>query len=435
MRIEESTRIIVFGSFLSVLFVASTAVLLTVNATAASPTFSTPVNVSNDSSNAEFPNVQTNANNVYIVWTERSHGIMFRSYSISSESWSPALTSSALRLSPQGTTQYPLMTDSGSHVYVVWAQTTPSNKHLQVYFATSSDDGRAFSTKVIDTDASLAASTPVIAASGNYVSVAWIAGKQSYVRVSSNNGATWTTPYKYSDEHEPQIAEVGASVYAVADGINLAVSHNAGGSWKVTNYGRGSETWIAAAGSDVLFAWETKGKSSVIEAVYSTDGGTTFSAKKDLSAATKDAWAPMVNISDGTFYVAWRTSPGSTSSQEYVSISRNGGSSWSAPVAIGIAKHDNEWPFTVASSGSSTYIMWSEKVNTISGNDDWQTLVSYSSNGGTTWSGPVSLSTSRITGAQPEQDIATGAITSSGSRAFAVWQNNQSSCQIYFSQT
>jgi hypothetical protein len=137
--------------------------------------------------------------------------------------------------------------------------------------------------------------------------------------------------------------------------------------------------------------------------------------------------------SDLTFFIGWRTFPGGSSSQEYVAVSTNTGSTWGAPIAIGIANRDNSWPFTVPASGSNVYIMWSEKVNTK--NNDWQTLVSYSSDDGTTWSLPVSLSTSPVSGAQPEQDIATGAIASSGSTAFAAWENNQTTTQIYFSNT
>jgi hypothetical protein len=221
----------------------------------------------------------------------------------------------------------------------------------------------------------------------------------------------------------------------VADGVKLAVSHNAGSTWKITTLTSGGEPWIAAQGSNVLVAWETKGKTSRINAVYSTNSGTTFSKTTDLSTSTTDAWAPMVNISGTNFYVAWRTNPNESTSQEYVDVSANTGSTWSGPTAIGIASRDNAWPFTVAASGSNVYIMWSEKLNSILGGTDWQTLVSYSSDGGSTWSTPVSLSTSSTLGAQKEHDIATGAIASSGSLAFAVWQNNQTDSQIYFSDT
>jgi len=80
--------------------------------------------------------------------------------------------------------------------------------------------------------------------------------------------------------------------------------------------------------------------------------------------------------------------------------------------------------------------MWSEKVNSVASSKAWQTLAVEGSLSGTTWtwSIPVSLTGTNPTfGAQPEQDIATGAISSSSSAAYAVWQNNATTSQIYFS--
>jgi len=139
----------------------------------------------------------------------------------------------------------------------------------------------------------------------------------------------------------------------------------------------------------------------------------------------------MLGISGSNSIVAYRTFPGGTKSQEYVSVSTNSGASWGAPTTIGIANRLNQWPFDVAVSGSSVYIMWSEKANTE--NNDWQTLVSSSSDSGASWSSPTSLSTTSVSGAQPEQDIATGSISNSGGVAFAAWENNATTTQIYFS--
>jgi hypothetical protein len=327
------------------------------------------------------------------------------------------------------------MAVSGTYVYVVWAQTTSTNKISQIYFAASANGGMTFSTAmVVDASTTTAALTPVIAANGNYVYVAWNSGAASYVTVSANNGGTWTSPHKYSSAHEPQIAGVGANVYAIADGVNIAVSNNAGMSWTTFNEGHGAEPWIAASGTDVLAAWETKSSSSVIYAVVSTNSGVSFSTKKILSSTTPDAWAPMLGISGSTFFVAWRTFPGGSNSQEYVDVSTTAGSSWSAPDAIGIANRDNQWPFTVATSGNNIYIMWSEKANTK--NSDWQTLVTYSSDGGSTWSTPVSPSNNGpLSGAQPEQDIATGAISANGATAYGAWENNGTTTQIFFSSS
>ena len=115
---------------------------------------------------------------------------------------------------------------------------------------------------------------------------------------------------RYSSTPEPQIAGVGPNVYAVADGVALAVSHDAGITWKSFSIGRGSEPWITAAGANVLISWETKGNHSIVYAVVSTNGGVSFTTKVDLSLATSDAWAPMTGISGNTFFVGWRTYPG-----------------------------------------------------------------------------------------------------------------------------
>src|ERR1700719_2298201 len=79
--------------------------------------FSTPVNLSNDSFQAKQPNVQNLGSHVYVAWTESSHGIYFRSSPDNGTTWSPVLTSPAMKLSLKGgTAQYPLMAAYGSNV-------------------------------------------------------------------------------------------------------------------------------------------------------------------------------------------------------------------------------------------------------------------------------------------------------------------------------
>jgi hypothetical protein len=396
--------------------------------------FSAPLNLSNDGNNAQYPNVQSSGSHVYVVWTEKSHGINFRASSDGGSSWSPPTSSAPLRISPAagGSADFPLMAADGANVYVVWSQTTSTDKISQIYFASSSNYGASFNTaKIIDKTPSIASATPVIdASSGNYVYVAWDAGGSSYATVSANNGAAWSSPFKVSGKAEPQIAGVGSNVYAISDG-GLAVSHDAGSTWKITSLGKVSESWIVASGTIVLAAWETKSSASVIYAIESTDSGSTFGSKKLVSSATPDAWAPMVGLSGSNSIIAYRTFPGGTKSQEYVTVSTNSGASWGAPTAIGIANRLNQWPFDVAVSGTNVYIMWSEKVNIV--NNDWQTLVSSSSDSGASWSSPTSLSTMAVSGAQAEHDIATGSITNSGGAAFAAWENNATTTQIYFS--
>jgi len=407
---------------------------------AQTPTFSTPINISNDNGNARFPNVQNNGTNVYVSWTEQSGGILFRASSNGGTSWNPPTSSAALKLSLKGgVASYPLMAEYGSYIYVVWSQTPKSSSPAQIYLAVSSNNGGSFSTAIlVDSDSTVAQTTPVIAAWGSTVYVAWAQNSQSWLASSTNNGASFGKAMQYSSKHEPQLAAAGSDGYAIADGNAIYVTANNGGSWTKTTISGccGAEPWIMASGSNVIASWETKSNASEIEAVSSQNSGKTWSKPVVLSTGVADSWAPMVGIQGNNAVIAWRTNPGGTLSQEYLVTSSNAGMSWTAPVNIGITNRINAWPFTVTISGNTAYTMWSEKVNSVSSSTAWQTLaVEGTLSGNTwTWSSPVSLTGSNPTfGAQPEQDIATGAISSSSSGAYAVWQNNATSSQIYFS--
>lgn len=416
---------------------AFSVVSLNSSATSAVPSFASAYNLSNDQGKAQEPNVQNSGSNVYVAWTEGSKGILFRSSPDNGTTWNPPLTSPATRLSPKGgTAQYPLMAAFGSDVYVVWSQSSSSGSNLQIYIAASTNYGATFSPALlVDSSPSTAETTPVVAAYGSTVYVAWSANSSSMIAASANNGASFGPPFQYSYQHEPQVAASGSYGYAVADGGALYVSPNNGATWQHVLIGGccGSEPWIEASGNNVIVAWETKGSSSQVYVASSQNYGMTWTNAMPLSSQETDSWAPMIGIQGNTAIVAWRTNPGGTLSQEYASSSTNGGATWGSAVAIGIAQRDNEWPFTVSVSDGSTFVMWSEKTNAITSSTDWQTLVTYSSDNGTAWTSPVSLTNSQASGAHPEQDIATGAISSFGTQAFTVWENNASTPQIYFS--
>lgn len=406
------------------------------------PVFAKAYNLSNDENKAGQANVQNSGSHVYVAWSESSYGISFRSSPNGGVTWDPPLTSSALRLSVAGgVSQFPLMiTNGGSYVYATWAQTL--NQVLQVYFTASSNYGASFTTaKVVDNMPTAICITPVIAAYGNDVYVAYDGNGSSYVTASSNNGATWTVPFNYSSGPEPQLAAWGRNAYAISVTLTrsttaLAVTHNNGVSWTKSQSSGGSEPWISAYGANVLAAWETKGNESNIEIITSTNSGVKFTKPFNLSSAVQDAWAPMTGIFGNTEYVAWRTNPGGPQSQEYVSVSINSGLTWCPPIEIGVPGHDNEWPFTVEPSLNNVYIMWAEETSTNTSSNDWQILVTYSSNNGTSWTAPaISLTSSVDSGSAPEADVATGAISSSGSSAYSAWENNATTPQIYFSSS
>ncbi len=282
------SRKVTLSLIVSAVFLFSTiSILSSFSFAISSPSFSTPINISNDSGNARFPNVQNNGSNIYVAWTEQSGGILFRSSPNSGSTWNPPTTSAALKLSPgKGVASYPLIADYGSYVYVVWSQTPKASEPAQIYLAVSSNNGGGFSPAIlVDSDSTVAQTTPVIAAYGSTVYVAWIQNSQSFVASSTNNGASFGASLMYSTMHEPQLAASGSNGYAIADGKAIYVTSNNGGSWKkFTITGCcGAEPWIAASGSNVVASWETKGTSSKISAVSSQNNGASWSTTSSTS--------------------------------------------------------------------------------------------------------------------------------------------------------
>src|SRR5579864_8428064 len=92
--------------------------------------------------------------------------------------WVPPITSPGLKLSTAtGVTQYPQMSANGSNVYVIWSQTSASNKVLQLWFAYSANNGHSFTTEnITDISSSNQAITPAIASWGSAVVVGWTNG-------------------------------------------------------------------------------------------------------------------------------------------------------------------------------------------------------------------------------------------------------------------
>ncbi|MFI5421556.1 MAG: hypothetical protein ACHQ1H_11365, partial [Nitrososphaerales archaeon] len=185
-----------------------------------SAAYTAPVNLSNDSYQAHYPWIANSGNHLYVTWTEEIHGIYFRSSSDGGSTWSPLLTSPATLLSIKqkgyGVANYPIVYANGTDVYVVWSQTvnTSGVNVLQIFIAVSTNSGASFFPAVQLTSGSSTNGwiTPVIAASGSNVYVAYTGnGKNSYVTWSNNYGAagSWHAPLLYATTHEPQIAAWG----------------------------------------------------------------------------------------------------------------------------------------------------------------------------------------------------------------------------------
>ncbi len=309
---------------------------------ASGPTFSTPINLSNDLGRAIDPNIQNVGSKVYVVWTEGSGGIMFKASPDGGVTWNATLKIS----NRGGVSQYPLMSANGSNVYVVWSQTI--NKVLQVFEATSINSGTSFSKPVQLTFANTAGGyiTPVIASWGSNVYIAYVnaSNQESYVTCSATAGVSWTSAYLFGTFHEPQLAAVGGNyVYAVSDHSLQVSSNNCGIGAKQGDVnwtddtpavGVHAEPWLAASGNNVYAIWETKHSTSQVQVMNSSKSGLSWTAPANLSTTLPDSWNPMIGAVGNNAWIALQQYPGGSASQIFVYTTSNAVSTWSSPTSL-----------------------------------------------------------------------------------------------------
>jgi len=453
---QRKFRMSIVLSSIGAVFVLSLFALpsfLTFTSFAAAPVFSAPINLSNDANQAVNPNVINVGKHVYVAWSESSRGILFRESPNGGVTWVPPTSSAALRLSPSGgVANTPLISANGTNVYVVWAQTVSSIS--QIFFAASKNNGQTFGTAIQLTTDTSGSDTPVVASWGSSVYVGYdnISTRESYVLSSTNAGASWTKSTGYGAFHEPQLAAWKSNAYAVSN-QGLATSHNKGSSWTnetIPPFGGQvppvpttmSESWIAAWGTNVYVAYETKGPCStsgcMVNYTISHNSGNTWSTETELSTTLPNSWAPMLAAHGSSAWIATHTYPGGAASQVYVYTSKNSGTTWGAPVDLSGMNGDTSFPFTVATSdGTHVFVAWADQTSTST--NTWVFLVSYSANGGSTWTSAPGINVSQNpsgTQASTNNDIAQGAIASFGTHCYAVWQyTNGASNQIYFSSS
>src|SRR6266566_4950934 len=150
----------------------------------------------------------------------------------------------------------------------------------------------------------------------------------------------------------------------------------------------------------VTFEATTSSGDAVAFAV-SHNGGTTFTTKliapisdipSPLPGATfRDNSFPALAIDGSTLHVAWSNSNGTDADVVYMR-SANGGTTWSAPTAIGGGPGDQFFPWIAARNGT-VYASWFNRAI----GDTYTIAGAASTNGGATWSAPATLSTATLT--------------------------------------
>jgi hypothetical protein len=235
-------------------------------------------------------------------------------------------------------------------VYVAWEDNTPvtgSGGKFEIWMRVSLNYGASFGSAIRITTNTGHSENPSVAASGQYVYVAWEDGTpvsgsggaaEVWMRVSSNYGASFGSAMRIT-----------------------------------TNIGYSGVASVSAYGSYVYVAWQDdtpvpgSGTADEIWMRVSSNYGASFGSAMRMSTNTYNSWSPSVAASGNYVYVAWQddTPVSGSGSNLYPEVwmraSSNYGALFGSAIRITTNTGVSENP-SVAAVGSYVYIAWDDRT-------------------------------------------------------------------------
>jgi hypothetical protein len=248
------------------------------------------------------------------------------------------------------------------------------------------------------------------------------------VAKSTDFGATWsfaTADSTNSGTDKPILAVRGQDVYVVynhSQTIWSASSHDGGRTFTEVKVNQnGKLGWSLAGGGsvapngNVYFAWagyEGSGGAKSKVNLYvskSADGGSTWTTSLiDISQSPPDCsayscgWAylgaqmTLTSDSAGNIYLLWNAGSSPKGPERiYFAKSIDGGNTFSAKADVSLAPAGSHhaFPAIAAAGNGDVRISWMDARAANGGMDKWNVYLRSSTNGGTSWSSEVDLST------------------------------------------
>ena len=334
-----------------------------------------------------------------------------------------------------------IATDRFGHVYMLYAQYTgvpgceACSNPTQV-LQISNDRGATWGSPFViypdgaDTGGQWDSQIVVDPVDGQTVYASFMQNNKSDIIVakSTDFGATWS--YVIADAtnagtDKPILTARGQDVFVAynhAQTIWGAYSHDGGATFAEVKINQnGKLGWSLAGGGTVTpngnayFAWAgyesnggAKGKVNLFVS-RSTDGGATWTTKTiDVSTSPPDCaaflcgWAylgaqlVMTSDANGNIYLLWNS--GSTArgpERIYFAKSTDGGNTYSTKIDISTAPAGTHhaFPAIAAAGNGDVRISWMDARAANGGMDKWNVYYRSSTNGGSTWTNEVDLST------------------------------------------
>lgn len=333
-----------------------------------------------------------------------------------------------------------IASDRFGHVYILYPQYggvpgCPDCYSPTMILQMSSDRGQTFASPIViypegSHSYQVDAQIVVDPVDGRTVYASWLQNNKSDIVVarSTDFGATWsvvTADSTNAGTDKPILAVRGQDVYVVYNHSQTmwgTYSHDGGVTFSSVKVNQnGKLGWSLAGGGTVTpdgavyFSWDgyegNGGASGNVNLFISksTDGGATWTTKTlDISSSPPNCsayscgWAylgaqiTMASDSAGNLYALWNA--GSTPrgpERIYFAKSTNGGETWTPRQDVSKAPlgSHHAFPAIAAAGNGDVRISWMDARAASGGMDKWNVYFRSSTNGGTSWSGEVDLST------------------------------------------
>ncbi len=292
--------------------------------------------------------------------------------------------------------------------------------------------------RLIEANAGHQASNPQIAVSGTKAVAVWVQETNGpgthrvYSNYSTNGGATWHTAKLIEDNigsmaAEPQVVLSGSKAVAVwlqtigsFHYVHANYSTDGGATWhadrQIESTGGSSaiELRCGMSGSNVVAVWLKVNDSTDTLHVfrnYSADGGATWGAANQIETNTYyESKYPHVALSGPNTVDVWIRSDGSNW-RIFTSWSADGGFHWHTMQSLDDNAGYDAYNPKVAISGTNAVAVW-EQYTALG---YWRIFSSYSTDGGQTWH-PDKYVSNMVTLNQNQPQVVL-----SGSNAVAIW--------------
>ena len=420
------------------------------------------LNLSNEIINSTFPQIKTQNNNIYVIWSGNvGHGIDNEMQSdifiTKSENKGDSFGESINLSNNPGSSFNPQSEISSNNIYVVWeddtlaAETSDLNSNTSILFRQSKDNASTFLPIVSLSSINADSSNPDITTeNNNTVYVVWEdnldeSSKILFKKSMFKENTLFSDQQIISDyqgnkfEISPEIITSNDTINIVWNDFNpeeesshiLKRSSSDGGITfgQVMQLSSDSEfaindEIINAYNTNVYIVWQGNNKEGQFDIFLSksSDGGITFSQPINLSNDSSDSINPQLATVQNNLFVIWNDN----STKNYnimIKRSSDGGITFSQPINLSnTTKADSINP-QLASTANELYVVW--QGNNKEGQFD--IFLSKSSDGGITFSQPINLSNTTNSNSINPQLAATA------NELFVVWQEDiLENNQIYF---